>query len=226
MNKDNTRTIEQKKNYSHIIKTAKDTSQEIVDGLKILRSIDQDIIGIFGSHITDEIHTDYVNCEKTAYLLGKKGYAIMSGGGPGIMKAANSGAMRAKTASIGFKAKLVQKEQHVDDGLFTHQYSFTFLFVRRFCLAVESRALIFYPGGYGTLNEFFEYLTLIGTHMEEPIPIICVNKKFWKGLFDWLKNKALPEGFIQESHLKGIYFADTPEEVITIIEKTTKDNKK
>lgn len=152
------------------------------------------------------------------YMLGKKNYAIISGGGPGIMKAANSGATRAKTASIGFKAKLVQKEQHVDDEIFTYQYSFYFLFVRRYCLATESNALIFYPGGYGTLNELFEYLTLIETHMEEPVPVICVNKKYWEGLFTWLKKNALKEGYITQRHLDYITFAETPDEVINIIE--------
>ncbi|MGV8162972.1 MAG: TIGR00730 family Rossman fold protein [Candidatus Nanoarchaeia archaeon] len=206
----------------NILKTAKYTSREIQDGLNILKKIDQEFISIFGSHVTPENSKDYINCEKTAYLLGKKGYGIISGGGPGIMKAANSGATRAKTASLGFKAKFIQKEQHVDDKIFTHKYSFSFLFVRRYCLAVESKALIFYPGGYGTLNELFEYITLIETHMEEPTPVICVNKKYWKGLFDWLKNNALKEKYIQKSHLESISFADTPEEVLKIIQKSKK----
>jgi len=208
------------KNYDHIITVALNTSQEIIDGLKILRSIKQDMVSVFGSHITDERKKDYIDCEKAAYMLGKKGFAIISGGGPGIMKAANSGAMRAKTASVGFKAKAIQHEQHVEDGLFTHQYAFSFLFVRRFCLAIESRALIFYPGGYGTLNELFEYITLIETHMADKVPVICVNKKYWKGLFKWLKENALTEGYIQQRHLDDIQFADTAEEIIKLIEKT------
>lgn len=215
-------SIAKKKDYSHIIETAKHTSHEIADGLKILRSIDEDVISIFGSHITSEKSKDYIRCEKTAYMLGKKGYAIMSGGGPGIMKAANSGATRAKTISIGFKAALLKKEQSVNSNLYTHQYAFHFLFVRRFCLAVESRALIFFPGGYGTLNELYEYITLIGTHMEEPIPVICVNKEYWKGLFNWMKNNALKEGYINTKDLESIYLVDTPEEVVKIIEETKK----
>jgi uncharacterized protein (TIGR00730 family) len=215
-------SLEIKKNYSHIIKTAKNTSQEIVDGLKILRSIDKDVVSVFGSHITKENSKDYVSCEKTAYMLGMKGYAIMSGGGPGIMKAANSGATRAKTTSIGFKAALLKKEQSVADKYYTHQYSFHFLFTRRFCLAVESRALIFYPGGYGTLNELYEYLTLIGTHLEEQIPVVCVNKKYWQGLFKWMEYQTLKEGYIDKKALKEIYLVDTPEEVVEIIEKDKK----
>jgi uncharacterized protein (TIGR00730 family) len=215
-------SLERKKNYNHIIKTAKHTSQEIVDGLKILRSIKKDVVSIFGSHITKENSKDYISCEKTAYELGKRGYAIMSGGGPGIMKAANIGATRAKTTSIGFKAALLKKEQSVGDEYYTHTYSFHFLFTRRFCLAVESRALVFFPGGYGTLNELYEYITLIGTHMEEPVPVVCINKKYWEGLFEWMRNHAVKEGYIKESDLKSIHVVDTPEEVIDIIEENNK----
>lgn len=207
------------RNYDHIIQTAKHTSNEIVEGLKILKSVNKDIVSIFGSHVTSENSKDYVTCEETAYKLGKKGYAIMTGGGPGIMKAANSGATRAKTTSIGFKAALLKKEQSVEDKYYTHKYSFHFLFTRRFCLAVESKALVFFPGGYGTLNELYEYITLIGTHLEEPVPVLCVNKKYWEGLFKWMKEKALKEGYIKKSDLESIYLVDTPEEIVRIIEK-------
>ncbi len=217
MKKNNIFLPTNQKQYDHIIKTAHSTSQDIIDGLKLLRSIHKNMVSFFGSHVTNEKEKDYINCEKTAYLLGKNGYAIISGGGPGIMKASNSGAIRAKTLSIGFKAKFIQREQHVEDKLFTHQYSFNFLFVRRFCLSIESDALVFYPGGYGTLNELFEYITLVETHMADTVPIICVNTKYWKGLFSWLKNNAVKEGFITEKQLDYIQFADTPEEVLKII---------
>jgi uncharacterized protein (TIGR00730 family) len=97
--------------------------------------------------------------------------------------------------------------------------SFKFLFARRFSLAIKSHALIFYPGGYGTLNELFEYVTLIQTHMVDPVPVICVNKRYWEGLFKWLKTQTMKQGYIQARHLKGIYFAETPDEITKIIEK-------
>lgn len=219
-------SLQHKKNYNHIISTAKNTSTEIIDGLKILRSINRDVISIFGSHVTDPKSKDYITCERCAYELGKKGYAILSGGGPGIMRAANEGATRAKTISVGFKAALLKKEQSVESNLFTHTYAFHFLFVRRFCLAVESRALVFFPGGYGTLNELYEYITLIGTHMEEPVPVICVNKKYWKGLFDWMKNETVKAGYVKKADLDSIYLVDTPEEVVNIITSKTKESAK
>jgi uncharacterized protein (TIGR00730 family) len=208
--------------FRNIVKTVEDVDKEVAAGLRVLDSIDRKIVSIFGSHATDMKDKYYIHCEKASYLLGMKKYAILTGGGPGIMQAANSGATRAKTVSIGFKAGLLKKEQLVTESIFTHQVSFKFLFARRFSLAIKSHALVFYPGGYGTLNELFEYVTLIQTHMVDPVPVVCVNKKYWDGLFKWLRSQTLKHGFIQAKHLKGIYFAETPEEVVKLIEKKNK----
>jgi uncharacterized protein (TIGR00730 family) len=208
-----------KEYYMHIRETGEDVDREIKEGLRILGKIDKKIVSVFGTHALDEDNETYKHCENTTHALGLKGYAILTGGGPGIMKAANSGAMKAKTASIGFKAGLLKSEQTVKDNVFTHTYSFNFLFTRRFCLAIKSHALVFYPGGYGTLNEFFEYVTLIQTGMADTVPVILVDKKYWSGLFKWLKEETLTHNFITERHLQGLHFADTTEEVIKIIEE-------
>jgi len=208
--------------FRDIVKTVEDVDKEVAEGLRILDSVNRKIISVFGTHATNNKDKFYKHCETTSYNLGLKKYAILTGGGPGIMQAANTGAMRAKTISIGFKAGLLQKEQSVGNDIFTHQMSFKFLFARRFSLAIKSDALVFYPGGYGTLNELFEYITLIQTHMVDPIPVVCVNKAYWEGLFKWLKTQTMKKGYISAKHLKGIYFAETPEEVVSIIEKKTK----
>jgi len=205
--------------FRDIIKTVDDVDKEVSEGLRILDGVNRKIVSIFGSHTTTNNDKYYKNCEDAAYRLGQLKYALLTGGGPGIMQAANTGAMRAKTVSIGFKAGLLKKEQSVTNDIFTHQMSFKFLFARRFSLAVKSNALVFYPGGYGTLNELFEYITLIQTHMVDPVPVICVNKKYWSGLFKWLKAETLKHGYIEARHLKGIYFAETPAEIVKIIEK-------
>jgi hypothetical protein len=205
--------------FRNIVKTVEDVDKEVAEGLRILDGVNRKIVSIFGSHATEKTDKYYMHCEETAYRLGLKKYAILTGGGPGIMQAANIGAMRAKTISIGFKAGLLKKEQSIANDIFTHYTSFKFLFARRFSLAIKSQALIFYPGGYGTLNELFEYVTLIQTHMVDPVPVVCVNRKYWEGLFKWLKSQTLKHGFIQARHLKGIYFAETPTDVIRIIEK-------
>lgn len=211
--------LKNQKYYTHIRQTKDNVDKEIESGLKILSKIDNKIVAVFGTHALDENSATYKNCEETTYRLGLKKYAILSGGGPGIMKAANSGAKRANTISIGFKAGLLKKEQSVNNDIFTHVQSFKFLFTRRFCLSIKSSVLIFYPGGYGTLNEFFEYVTLIQTGMADPVPVILVDKKYWQGMFKWLREETLKKGFIEQRHLEGLYFADTTEEILKIIEE-------
>ena len=135
--------------------TVERARDELKDGITLLNKIDAKVITFFGSHRVAQKSKDYQDCKNLAFKLGKMGYAIVSGGGPGIMHAANSGAMEAKTYSIGMVAELI-KEEKVTDPIFTEKLFFKFLFARRFIMSIKSDALIFYPGGYGTLNELFE----------------------------------------------------------------------
>lgn len=193
--------------------------QEIDAGLHLLNQIDQKIVAFFGSHRASSGSEYYQHCKKLSFQLGKKDYAILSGGGPGIMHAANTGAMEAKVPSLGLKAELLKGEK-ITDPIFTNQLSFHFLFARRFIMSIKSEALIFYPGGYGTLNELFEYAVLMQTNIVDRVPIICVNKKYWSGLFEWLENNPLKEDFfIHKEDLSLIHLVDTMEEIITLVEK-------
>lgn len=208
------------KNIEYYTKTewTKDTVQEEIDkGLELLNKIDHPIISFFGSHKLKNTNRYYKHCKKLAFELGKNGYAIISGGGPGIMYASNSGATEAGAPSIGLKASLLTKEI-ITDKIFTHELSFHFLFVRRFIMSIKSDALIFYPGGYGTLNELFEYLVLMQTDIVDKVPIICVNKKYWQGLFKWLKENPDKENmFIHDDDLKLIHIVDDIEDIMNII---------
>ncbi len=192
-------------------------AQEIEKGLILINGISQKIVTFFGTHAIDVNHSDYKHCFVTAQELGKRDFAILTGGGPGIMHAANSGAKSANAISIGLKAKLLSKEQ-VEDPIYTATICFKFIFVRRFIMSIKSSALIFYPGGYGTLNELFEYLVLMQTHIVDKVPIICVHKEYWKGLFAWMKEHTHKEGYIQEKDLELISFAETTEEIVKIVE--------
>jgi uncharacterized protein (TIGR00730 family) len=200
--------------------TAKASGKEITEGLKLLNSIKKPIVTVFGSHKVSCGNAYYKHCEELAFKLGKCGYAIMSGGGPGVMQAANTGAKRAGSVSIGVQEKLLADEQPVSPEIFTHLLSFHFLFVRRFILALKSEVLIFYPGGFGTLNELFEYLTLIQTGITDRVPIICVNRKYWKGLFGWIDEKLRKEDMLHEKvkDMGIVQFADSFEEIMRIIE--------
>jgi uncharacterized protein (TIGR00730 family) len=212
-----------KQYFEHRRWASNEARNEIVDGLALLDSIDNPIVSFFGSHMVEPRSKHYKHAEKTGYALGKKGYAVVTGGGPGIMYAANAGAYRAGSPSIGIRASLIKGEK-VDGSIYTHTRAYTFLFVRRFILAVKSEALIFYPGGFGTLNELFEYVVLIQTHMNDKVPLILVDKAYWKGLFAWVrkemgKQKLLTHG---AKDLDLFYFVDDVDEIVKIIEKNAK----
>lgn len=215
-----TRLHKNKQYYKNTGWTTDKVHKEIDNGLALLNKINKKIVTFFGSHRVKKDNEYYHHCKKLAFELGKKNYAVLTGGGPGIMHAANSGAKEANTQSIGLKAELLKGEK-VNDPIFTHQLPFHFLFVRRFIMSIKSEALIFYPGGYGTLNELFEYAVLMQIGIVDKVPIICVNRKYWQGLFDWLKNNPLKKGFfiynIKDINL--LHFVDTIDEVIKIIEK-------
>ncbi|MBN2459845.1 TIGR00730 family Rossman fold protein [Candidatus Woesearchaeota archaeon] len=199
--------------------TVEKIRQEMTDGLALLNSIDKPIVTVFGGHKVKKGSADYEHCKKLAFELGKKGYAIVSGGGPGIMQAANEGAMLAGAPSIGIKASLLKNERAPDKN-FTHKMGCYFMFIRRFLLSIKSEALVFYPGGFGTLNEMFEYATLIKTGMTDKVPMVCVNKEFWQGLFMWIEDKLLKNNLLT-SHKKWdldvFHVVDSHEDIVRII---------
>lgn len=207
-----------KQYFSDASWTAEQVRREINQGLSLLNKIENEIITIFGSHRVSPGSHYYEHCRKLAYLLGKKGFAIITGGGPGIMQAANFGATQAQVPSIGLRAELLKGEQ-VLDPIYTDELSFHFLFVRRFIMSIKSEALIFYPGGYGTLNEIFEYAVLMQNKIVDRVPIFCVNRPYWQGLFDWLTANPLKKDFLKNklSDLKLIHFVDSADEILDVI---------
>ncbi|MFA6461055.1 MAG: TIGR00730 family Rossman fold protein [Candidatus Woesearchaeota archaeon] len=211
--------LHKNKQYLNKSWTTDQVKEEIDKGLNLINSIDYKIVAFFGSHRVSPESKYYQHCKKLAYELGKNNYAILTGGGPGIMHAANSGATLAKAPSIGLKAKLLTQEV-VKDNIYSHKQDYVFIFARRFIMSIKSEALIFYPGGYGTLNELFEYAVLMQTGIVDKVPIICVNKKYWQGLFEWLKDNPLKEDFfIRKEDLDLIQYADSVEEILKLIEK-------
>jgi uncharacterized protein (TIGR00730 family) len=214
-----------KEYYSKTSWTVEKVREEIDAGLALLNKIDNKIIAFFGSHLVNQDNEYYRHCKKVAHELAQRDYAILSGGGPDIMHAANSGATDAKAPSIGLKAELLEGEK-VTDPIFTDELSFHFLFARRFIMSIKSEALIFYPGGYGTLNELFEYAVLMQTGIVDTVPIICVNKEYWKGLFQWLENNTLKQGFFINNleDLGLLHFVDDINEIMRVIEQQPSNN--
>jgi hypothetical protein len=189
---------------------------EFVDGFEELKDIGP-AVSIFGSSRIHVAHEYYGDAEKTAELLVKAGYAVITGGGPSIMEAGNKGATKAGGKSIGLNIDL-PFEQKPNDYI-NHLINFHYFFCRKVCFVKYAKAFVIFPGGYGTLDELSESITLIQTQRMDQFPVILYGSKYWKGLMDWIKGPVLHEGCIDVKDLSIMQTADKPEDVIKIIKK-------
>lgn len=190
---------------------------ELVEGYDKLAKIGP-CVTIFGSARTKSNHEYYKLAEEIAYLLTKKGYGVISGGGPGIMEAANKGAHFGGGKSVGLNIELPTEQgsnPFIDpDKLITFDY----FFVRKVMFMKYSQGYIVLPGGYGTLDELFEAITLIQTHKTVKFPIVLVIKDYWKGLIDWINETMLKEMNISPQDLDIFSMVDTADEAVNIID--------
>ncbi len=190
---------------------------EIVDGFETLARIGP-CVAIFGSARTKPADENYHTAEELAYLLTKKGFGIITGGGPGVMEAANKGAHIAGGKSVGLNINLPFEQKanpYIDsDKLINFDYFFT----RKLMFMRYSQGYVVLPGGFGTLDEMFEAITLIQTDKLVEFPIVLVNKAYWKGLIDWIKERLLEAGNIKEEDLEIFQVVDTVEEAVQAIE--------
>jgi uncharacterized protein (TIGR00730 family) len=191
---------------------------ELVDGFEKMGRIGP-CVTIFGSARTKSNQKYYKLAEEIAYLLTKKGFGIISGGGPGIMEAANKGAHFGGGKSVGLNIELPFEQSSnpfIDpDKLITFDY----FFVRKVMFMKYSQGYIVLPGGFGTLDELFEAITLIQTHKTVRFPIVLVSTDYWKGLIDWIHHNMLSEKNISPSDLEIFTLVDTAEEATAIIEE-------
>lgn len=189
---------------------------EFVEGFEKLAKIGP-CVTIFGSARIKPEHPYYQMAEDIAYELVQDGYGVVTGGGPGIMEAGNKGARRGKGKSVGLNIYLPHEQKgnlYIDaDKLITFDY----FFVRKVMFMKYSQGFIVMPGGFGTLDELSEALTLIQTKKIGRFPIVMVGKKFWGGMMDWIKKTLVIEGMIHEDDLELINLVDTPKEAVKVI---------
>lgn len=192
---------------------------EFVDGFEKLSKIGP-CVSVFGSARTDPEHKYYQQAEETGYLLTQKGYGVITGGGPGIMEAANKGASRGRGKSVGLNIEL-PFEQLSNDYIDNDKLiNFDYFFVRKVMFVKYAQGFIVFPGGVGTLDELFEAITLIQTNKLGKFPIVLVGESYWKGLIDWVKLVLLDkEKNISQQDLELINIVNTPDEAVQIIEK-------
>jgi len=189
---------------------------EFVEGFETLSKVGP-CVTIFGSARAPEDHPHYKLTVDTARLFAQNGYGIISGGGPGIMEAANKGAHEVGGVSIGLNIQL-PFEQTPNPYIKT-MLSFRYFFVRKVMFLKYTSAVIVMPGGFGTLDEFFETLTLVQTDKINPMPLVLMGREYWKGLFDWVGSSMLSEKYILASDINLMHTTDDPEEALELVKK-------
>lgn len=195
---------------------------EFVDGFENLKNVGP-AVSMFGSARIAPSHPYYLAAEKTSALLVKAGYAVITGGGPSIMEAGNKGAAEAGGRAIGLNIDLPFEQK--PNPYINHLINFHYFFARKVCFVKYAKAFVIFPGGYGTLDELSESITLIQTKRMEPFPVILYGSEFWAGLLDWFKGTMLRENCIAAEDLNIMQVVDTPEEVVKIIQAFYKKKK-
>ncbi|MDD2709776.1 MAG: TIGR00730 family Rossman fold protein [Verrucomicrobiae bacterium] len=189
---------------------------EFVEAFEKLAKVGR-AVTIFGSARTKPSDPYYKKAVETGRLLAKEKFAVITGGGPGIMEAANKGARNGRGVSVGLNIELPFEQK--PNRYQTHPIMFHYFFCRKVCFVKYSSAFVYFPGGFGTLDELFEALTLVQTKRINEAPVILVGRKYWKGLGTWL-GQALSRGkFISPPDMGLFHVVDEPEEVSRIIRR-------
>ncbi len=187
---------------------------EFVEGFEELSNIGP-AVTIFGSARFHKNHKYYKKAVEISSLLAKNGYTIITGGGPGIMEAANKGASVNTGVSVGLNIVLPKEQK--PNQFQNKSLSFKYFFARKVMFVKYAMGYVCMPGGFGTLDEFFEALTLIQTHRIYPFPLILVGKEYWNGLMHWIKTTMLKEKTISKEDIDLMKLTDDPQEVLSVI---------
>jgi uncharacterized protein (TIGR00730 family) len=194
---------------------------EFVDGIDEMRDV-KPAVSIFGSARTRRGHPNYRAARRLAKDLARRGFSIVTGGGPGIMEAANRGAKEGGSRSIGLNISLPQEQKpnlHQDIAL-----HFRYFFVRKFHFVKHSTAFVNFPGGFGTMDEMFEALTLIQTEKVSALPVVLIGRKYWSGLLRWIRETMLIQRNVSADDLDLFHVTDDLDEAAELIETCYKQN--
>src|ERR1700741_4062692 len=190
---------------------------EFVEGFEKMSKIGP-CVSIFGSARTKPDNKYYILAEEIAYKLVKEGYGVITGGGPGIMEAANKGAKRGAGKSVGLNIDLPFEQKPNDYIDRDKSIDFNYFFVRKTIFLKYSQGFIALPGGFGTLDELFEALTLVQTSKIGEFPVVLVGKKYWQGMLDWVKSVMMEEEHnVNKEDLERVHVVDTADEAVKVI---------
>lgn len=191
-------------------------ANEFVAGFAALERY-KNAVSVFGSSRLSAKDPTYKLAEETAYLLAREGYEVITGGGPGIMEAANKGAKRAGGVSVGLNIFIPTEQK--SNPYVTTLLEFHYFFIRKVMFVRYAKAFVIFPGGYGTLDELFESINLIQTERIPKFPVILVGSQYWRGLLHWVMSTVLRRGCIGKYDLGLFSLVDSPEDVIQAINK-------
>src|SRR5687767_14254822 len=192
---------------------------EFVEGFETLARLPR-AVSLFGSARTKPDDPYYKAAEETARLIAKAGLAVITGGGPGIMEAGNKGAFEAGGISVGLNITLPQEQE--GNRYQTISLDFHYFYARKVMFVKYASAFICFPGGYGTLDEFFEVITLIQTLKVEPFPVVLYGSKYWVGLVDWIRGTLLKGRFIDPEDIDVFRLVDDPKEAVRLVREGIK----
>jgi uncharacterized protein (TIGR00730 family) len=190
-------------------------AEEFRTGFEAVDSIDRPAVTIFGSARVREDDALYQRAQDLGRRFAEAGLAVVTGGGPGVMEAANRGAHEAGGLSVGFNIDLPHEQHHnayLDIGI-----TFKHFYARKTMLVKAAEGFVMFPGGFGTLDELFEALTLIQTGKVLDFPVVLFGRDHWEGLLGWIRDRLLAEGFINSDDIDLLYVTDDPEEAVETI---------
>jgi uncharacterized protein (TIGR00730 family) len=190
---------------------------EFIEGFEFLADLKKEVT-FFGSARCDSSNQYYKEARKLGQMLGKAGFTIITGGGPGIMEAGNRGASEVGAESVGLNIQLPM-EQRINRYV-RKAHGFYYFFTRKVMLSISAQAYVYFPGGFGTLDELMEVLTLVQTGKMQRIPIILMGKEFWNGYYKWIRDYMLAGSYINVEDLDLVTIVDTAEEAYEIIKTT------
>ncbi len=215
-------TLSRREMHALTKKRIEEITKEFTEGFKFLEDYPRSVT-FFGGNQLREDNKYYKSAQTLASRLVKElGLSVISGGGPGIMEAANRGAFEAGGKSLGLLIRL--PDGQITNKYITAEFLAHYFFVRKVCLTFSAEAFIFFPGGFGTLDEFFEIATLVQTKKVKGVPIICVGSDYWNSLKEFMKKELQTRGTVNEEDLGLFHITDDHDEVVEILNKLPFNN--
>jgi uncharacterized protein (TIGR00730 family) len=196
-------------------RTSQRIADEFFDGFMAVERIDRPAVSIFGSARVHEDSPSYSLARTTGHLFADAGWAVVTGGGPGVMEAANRGCREGGGLSVGFNIELPHEQG--SNGYVDLLLTFRHFYARKTMFVKAAEGFIVFPGGFGTVDELFESLTLIQTGKVLHFPVVLVDRAFWSPLLDWVRERALPLGMVSPEDLELLTVTDEPEEALRVV---------